>query len=180
MGFYTRIWVEISKCMSFITQFSLCGAFLLIINYHGLILQNNTINMHNCVKGGGGQKKTNNKKEKKKDWKQRNSLTKDSLLIFLSYHIWLLIHTDIMSQSKGSIQTHKHSDRCSHPPSQKAADNSIRTKKQQHWSSLCWPRPPPPLPSPYPVQEYPRSIQRGVDSLFVHLRWCAVRCALFR
>lgn len=68
------------------------------------------------------------------------------MLIFLSYHIWLLIHTNIMSQSKGSIQTHEHSDRCSHPLSQKAADNSIRTKKQQHWSSLCWPRPPPPHP----------------------------------
>lgn len=73
-----------------------------------------------------GHKKTKWNKTKK-HWKQSNSFTKDSLLILLSYHIWLLIHRNIMSRFKGSIQT--HSDCCSHPPTQKAADNSIRTKR---------------------------------------------------
>ncbi len=99
-----------------------------------MVLQNITINMHDCVNLGSEKTKRN---KTKKHWKQRNSFTKDSLLIFLSYHIWLLIHRNIMSQFKGSIQT--HSDCCSHPPSQKAADNSIRTKRKNHKSSLCWP-----------------------------------------
>lgn len=90
--------------------------------------------MHDCVNLGSEKTKRN---KTKKHWKQRNRFTKDSLLIFLSYHIWLLIHRNIMSQFKGSIQT--HSDCCSHPPSQKAADNSIRTKRKNHKSCLCWP-----------------------------------------
>lgn len=80
-----------------------------------------------------------------------------------------------MSQSKGSIQT--HSDHCSHTPSQKAADNSIR-KEKKNTKAPCVGRDRPPTPTPYPVQEYPRSIRRGDDGLFVHLRWCAVGCAL--
>ncbi len=90
--------------------------------------------MHNCVNLGSEKTK---RKKIYKHWIQRISFTKESLLIFLSYHICLLIHRNIMSQFKGSIQT--HSDCCSHPPSQKAADNSIRMKRKKHKSSLCWP-----------------------------------------
>jgi len=49
-----------------------------------------------------------------------------------------------MSQSKGSIQT--HSDRCSHTPSQKAADNSIRKEKNTKAPCVGRERPPPPHP----------------------------------